>query len=161
MKSLCKTLAYVELILGIIGSIVLANTFGVKVNYKLSELERDGVMTFAIFLASALCVVTLWAILCAISEILENQEKLLMLSDKNNNPKLDTAATVPICGSPAAPDLNHSPSQQETLLNKIQLTSNNVHNTDWNNYSVWKCPNCKRTNDSTASICMCGTSRPE
>lgn len=162
MKNLCKTLAYIELILGVIGSFILADTLGVKVNYKTYSIERDGGLTFAIFLSTMLCVVTLWAILCAFSEILENQETLLSRSDNSVKPE---ANIKPICGLPTSVSI--PPASPSGTLDKglqtVHPTMPNtvVNNDEWKEYNTWKCPNCKRINEQSVKVCACGAYKPD
>lgn len=163
MKNLCKTLAYIELILGVIGGIVLANTLGVRMNYKTYSVERDTGLTFAIFLSTMLCVVTLWAILCAFSEILKNQEELLSRSENSVKPEYNIK---PICGIPIAPVSNTLVSPAGTPDERLQAahpTTQNmvVNNDEWNEYDTWKCPNCKRINEQSVKVCACGAFKPD
>lgn len=159
MKNLCKTLASIELVLGIIGSIFLSYSLGVRINYKNLTLERDGAVTIAIFASAFLCVITLWAILYAFSEVLENQDKILELLKNSNGTVAEKA--VSIC-SPPPVSKKVLPSQPLTQSHNSSPKSDNVDNSseNWQNYGSWNCPNCKRVNDDSVAICMCGTTKP-
>lgn len=161
MKNLCKMLAYIELILGVIGSISLANVLGLRVSYTSHSIERDSVLTFTIFLSSMLCVVTLWAILCAFSEILENQEKLLARSGASVSPM---SRIEPICDIAAPPVSRPFPTvgaAENRLITAPPTQRNTVINDDeWKKYDTWKCPNCKRINGQKDKVCTCGASKP-
>lgn len=165
MKKLCLTLAYVELVLGVIGSISLAHTLGYQLNYKTFELERNASQTFVIFISSMLCVITLWAILCAISEVLGNQEvildKLRTLDVlKHNEISALGSSKTPICSAPEK-SYNKTSVPKSTKVESQHPIESKPVNDDWKNYKVWKCPNCKRVNDTSVATCTCGTMKPQ
>lgn len=159
MKSLCRTLSYVELITGTIGSIFLSNKLGVEVNFRTLDLERDISSTITIFVSSMLCVITFWVILYAISEILENQSRIIELVQSST--KTSPQNNSPLCG-PASQNINQISPQPMPLVS--ELKHNNPENTktsseEWGKYGDWNCPNCKRINDSSIAICNCGEPR--
>lgn len=148
MKSISKTFGGIILILGVIGSILVAIFFGKAMNYHILELERDWRMTLLLFLSCALPSIVLSIILYALSEILERQEiifKALNISmesnDKRTSISYDNAANV-----------NATHSDLET------------HNTTMNmniSKSSWKCPTCGHINDISQSSCsLCKLTRP-
>ncbi|WP_312441524.1 hypothetical protein [Lacrimispora sp.] len=159
MKTLCKTLAYVELVLGTIGSIILTYTLGTKLDYHTLKFERDGAATFAIFVSAMLSVIILWAILCAFSKILENQEIIFELLESRDETK--PTNITPICTPlpepaktlPVRPQVQPQTVRQEPIDTKI-------NDENWKVYDAWKCPNCKRINDGSAVTCVCGTNKP-
>lgn len=132
MRSLCKVLAYIELILGIIGSIFISTTFGFKFNYSTLSLERNGTLTFTIFLLSIFSVLVLWTILCAFNKILENQEKILKLLKPLTPQAADNSNRMPIRGIPdeLIPKslLNQPEIQISELSATEQLVSSNMSN---------------------------------
>lgn len=82
-KRLCKGLAIAVLVLGIIGSIILAVVYGeVKdVSYSLysgvsKSTERNVPLTVAIFVSGVFCTGILYAILAGLGEALEYLEIL-------------------------------------------------------------------------------------
>jgi hypothetical protein len=148
MKIICKILAYVELVLGITGSIFLSDTLGMRLNFHTLKLERDGTATFAILFSTLLSVITLWAILYAFSEILENPGKA--------KPTIIT----PIC-KPLSEPPKTLPTRPEVQLKIVKQVPENakVNDENWNVYDAWKCPNCKRINDGSMETCICGIAR--
>lgn len=160
MKNLCKTLACIELVIGTIGSIFLACTFGIRLDYHSLSLERDGAATFAIFISAMLCVITLWVILYAISELLENQEKILQLMEKKQNS--ESKSLKPICSPPPKSSVPATSRTSVPNSNAENGQSNNeVDDESWKVYAAWKCPNCKRINDGHVETCSCGIARPK
>ena len=90
-KGLCKGLASTVLVLGIIGSIILAVVCGeVKdVSYSLysgmsTSSERNGVLTFAILVSGLLSTGVLYAILAGLGEVLEYLEMLSKGKEKDS-----------------------------------------------------------------------------
>ncbi|MFW6678896.1 hypothetical protein ACOAOT_14690 [Lacrimispora sp. AGF001] len=161
MKILCRTLAYIELIFGSIGSIILAYSLGVKFDYPTLELKRDGTATFAIFATAILCVITIWAILYAISEILENQEKIIKILGENSNTNLKDGNTLtslsftpPHSPLPLTPKIKTPITMQESININV-----NTESDEWNLYDAWKCPICKRINEGHEKTCVCGLER--
>lgn len=77
MKNTCKTLANLVLVLGAIGSGLLAKTFGQRLDFDTLEMVRDSTRTAAIFVSTLLGVVIIWALLYAAGKILENQECIM------------------------------------------------------------------------------------
>jgi len=159
MKNFCRTLAYIELIFGSIGSIILAYSLGVKFDYSTLELKRDGTATFAILVTTILCVITIWAILYAISLILENQEKIVKIlsEDNNTNVKNDNILTsLPI--TPPHSPVPLSPKIQAPITSQESINVN-TESDEWNIYDAWKCPICKRINEGHEKTCVCGLER--
>lgn len=160
MKNLCKTLANVELVLGVIGSIFLAYTMGMRLDYRSLSLERDIGSTLVIFTSTMLCVATLYVILYAISEILENQERLIQ--KMNDQQVTSIKNSTPICSPPPKSSVHivTSTAPVENSSKKIEQVVENVNNENWKVYNDWKCPSCKRINDGLIEICTCGTKGP-
>lgn len=77
MKNTCKTLANLVLVLGAIGSGLLAKTFGQRLDFDTLEMVRDSTRTAAIFVSTLFGVVIIWALLYAAGKILENQECIM------------------------------------------------------------------------------------
>lgn len=89
-KGLCKGLAGTVLVLGIIGSVILAVVYGeVKdVSYSLysgvrTSSERNGVLTFSILVSGLLSTGVLYAILAGLGEVLEYLEMLSMRKEES------------------------------------------------------------------------------
>ncbi len=79
MKSLLRTLSIVELVLGLIGSFVLANQYGNVVDFTYSGrtyYERNWGLTIGIFTGCLFSVLVIYAILEGLRTVLENQETI-------------------------------------------------------------------------------------
>lgn len=101
-KSLCKGLANIILVLGILGSIILAVVCGeVKdVSYTLyssvsKSSERNGVLTFVILLSGLLSTGVLYSILAGLGEVLEYLEMLSKRKEKDSIGKVETDEELP------------------------------------------------------------------
>lgn len=96
MKNICKYLSYAVLGLGAVGSIIMAKTYGVTIKpAKLVDItERSWPLTIAIFIASMFSVIVLFAILKALSEILEKMETLEYNSAKQSKPETTLSAAA-------------------------------------------------------------------
>lgn len=97
MKSICKTLSYIDLTLGTIGGIYLANIMGRVIDRDTLSFERSGILTFSIFIGGMFSTIILWTILNSLSQLLENQEKILEQLKPTENFK----NVKPICGAPS------------------------------------------------------------
>ena len=86
IKGLIKTLSYIQLLLGIIGSFVIAYSKG-KVSGNSRHYERSVGITIGWFLVSMLSVLVLFSILYALYSIIENQENILFKLNKLNSEK--------------------------------------------------------------------------
>lgn len=161
MKNLCRALSYIEFVLGTIGSIYLANKLGVNINLNRFNVERNPSLTATIFIVGMFSTIISWVILYAFSEILENQE--CMMRHLESFGKQTTSEVKPICGIPEFAKENKSQtvttSSQTHMPAKTQQTASDSK--DLEQYNSWKCPNCKRINDFSTSICACGTCRPD
>ncbi len=74
MKQVCKYLGYVTLVVGIIGSIIIAKDFGIELSGR--HIERNWTSTFSYFIAG-LFVTAVWtSLLLGISAVLESLESL-------------------------------------------------------------------------------------
>ena len=162
MKNVCKTLANLELVLGIIGSGLLANIFGQHLNFVTQKVERDGTRTAVIFLSTLFGVVIIWALLSAASNILENQERIIDVM-KHIEPvkKAEAKESMPLCGVPNeyANTSGNTSQKIVTPSSQTKEASDETKKDDWMEYDTWKCPNCKRINDKSVTICSCGTER--
>ena len=139
MKTLLKVLAYINLVLGLIGSFVLANRFGKSIAYSYyysSKViyERNWPLTLGIFGAGLLGTLVLFSILYALSEILDAQErpysaayKMSAPSDSTNS-SVEPASTHPVASVSSAPE--------------------------------WVCPKCGKHNSSYVGTCGCGERKP-
>ena len=79
MQKMLRALAYIDLILGTIGSIVLAKDLGRTADIYLSGVyyERDWILTICIFFGCFFGVLVLFAVLFSVAEILDAQERLM------------------------------------------------------------------------------------
>lgn len=89
MKQICKYLGFITLVLGVIGSIALANKFGVETSFSslLSDFEitRNWLTTIIYFLSGLLSTGILSSILFGIAEILERIESIEYSSNNASN----------------------------------------------------------------------------
>ena len=139
MKKTCGVLATVILILGFIGSIVLAGVFGVRIEevtegtyYKYTTLveHRDYGLTFGIFFGAFISVLIVSIILYALSEILERLEKLEGINLKTPNEAVNEATDNTIKVSEKEP----TPSTPD---------------------GFWKCAHCGTINLNRVKKCWC------
>ena len=135
MKSILKILAIITLILGIIGTIVLAIKFGTaekllatydSVGYKTTF---DAGTFFGILLGGLLSTAITSSMLFGLSKILESLETL---EYKVNN--LEQGKTT---------------EKKNVISDKNSVVST----------SGWECPNCGTLNPSYVSTCSCGKGR--
>ena len=135
IKSICKALGIITLVLGIIGTIVLAIKFGtteklVATYDTVSSKTKFDIGTFLIILLGGLLSTAITSsILFGLSKILESMESL---EYKINNIKQDIA------------------NEKTSLVSE----KNSVVST-----SGWECPNCGTLNPSYVSTCRCGKGR--
>lgn len=139
MKTLLKVLAYINLILGLIGSFILANRFGKSLSYSYyysSKViyERSWPLTLEIFGAGLLSSLVLFSILYALSEILDTQERLYSIAYK-------MSASSNSMSSSVEPTSTHS-------VASVSSTSE------------WVCPKCGKHNSSYVGTCGCGERKP-
>ena len=131
MRDWCTKLGIAVAILGTIGSIAIAFTYGQKVELLGAYLEvehttRDWPLTIALFVTSMFSVVVLTTILLAISTILEKLENL-------EYSKVNASAS----------ETHHS-----------------LFDDSSENDGSWVCE-CGKRNPSYTGTCSCGRSKPE
>lgn len=128
MKNACNTLGTIVLVLGIIGSIILAWNNGVVVTYNSYlgvEEERNVLLTIVWFVGGILSTAIGTVILTALGEILEHQE----ISSR----------------------------RMSEIENKLSLAVRKEKEADDITYNgSWKCPQCGRVNASYTGTCGCG-----
>lgn len=139
MKTLLKVLSYINLVLGLIGSFILANKFGKSVSlysYYSSKViyERNWALTLGIFGAGILSTLVLFSILYALSEILDAQERLYSATYKMSAP-----STSMNSNTESAPIHAATPALSA---------------------SEWVCPKCGKHNSSYVGTCGCGERKP-
>ncbi len=95
-KSLCRGLAKLVLVLGIIGSIILAASCGVvkDISYSVysgisTSTERNAELTIVLFLSGLLGTSILYAMLAGLSEVLQYLEMLSQKNEKQNIKETD------------------------------------------------------------------------
>ncbi len=163
MKNACKALANLVLVLGAIGSGLLAKTFGQRLDFATLEMVRDSTRTATIFVSALFGVVIIWALLYAASKILENQEcimetlRRLEPAETSKNQKIKPLCDISV-GLASVSD-NTTKKSLEQLSNSPATPVTNKKD-EWGEYHTWKCPNCKRINDESIGVCVCGTGRP-
>lgn len=90
VKESCKNVAWIVLVLGIIGSIYSAYTFGITVHGTYyTYVDRDWWLTLAIFAAGSLFSYAFSALFFALFEIIDKMDKLLA-QDKNTTESDET-----------------------------------------------------------------------
>lgn len=132
MKTACRALGTVILIMGFIGSIGLAWSNGIVVRnsiYSIKE-ERSAFLTFLWFVVGMVVTAAGSIILFALGEILEAQESILY--------------RVSWMESPSSLEKESTDSQ-----NKEPLKGD----------GSWRCVNCGRVNAGHTGTCGCGQSR--
>lgn len=131
MKSLCKDIGYVVLVLGAIGSVFLAKESGVDIEYSYSfdiTYERNWLSTIVYFLIGLASTGIFATIFFALSTILEKLETL-----EYRIPATDTNSLTGMSDS----------------LREQRMVDN----------GGWKCNQCGRINDNTTGSCACGASK--
>lgn len=147
MKGICKVIAYVNLVLGIIGSIAAAYLGGRSLDtysrYSISY-DRNWLLTIAIFLGIMLMVITLYVILMSLVELLEKQEWMesrLLELDMEEKEK-DNSSQPSFKASNSKADLLRAAASQDVRKN------------------VWVCSECGETNSAASRTCKgCGRDR--
>ena len=150
MKSFCKSLGTLVLLVGTIGGTYIAAVCGKSIDYVHFELERDWGLTIALFASFFLSSLILYVILAALGEVLENQEKILnAIKQPNSSPALPLNAQ---------PIESHIPEQQHSKA-ETKITTTTINSQE--HQKSWNCPNCKCSNPSDVNICkVCGKPRP-
>ncbi|MEE3355052.1 MAG: hypothetical protein VZR32_01795 [Candidatus Weimeria sp.] len=124
-----RFLGYANMVLGLIGSFMLASKFGIT--YRTEDVilgsERNVGLTIAIFIGCMFEVCITSFILLGISSVLENQY------------------------SKAAGN-----QQRSTMLSKLADEVSEKERKDAIINSGWRCPNCGRKNASSIKVCLCG-----
>ncbi|MED9903573.1 MAG: hypothetical protein UFG06_05255 [Lachnospiraceae bacterium] len=133
----CRILAYIELVVGTIGSIIVAYFGGRKVKASSYDFEleyvRDWPTTLVCFLAPMLLAVILFAILMTLEFIMENQAKVLYLL-KEQRSKIDDK------------------SESNILAKSVSRDNKSMDS--------WVCTKCGDTNPRSIRICKgCGSEK--
>lgn len=128
MKEICKKIAIVVLVLGVIGSFALAAQLGKGYEYGFYDIqeERDWFMTIVYFISGVVSTGIFSVIFFALAEILEKLESL----EYNSKP----AARLNTTG------FENDMKREEYMVNN----------------GGWKCSRCGRINDMTVGSCACG-----
>lgn len=90
MQKICNVLSKIILLLGSVGSIIVAVVFGKETTvtlYGITNTERNWGVTIGILLVSLVSVFLLYVIFAAFSEILENQEQIIYNQSKYTDSK--------------------------------------------------------------------------
>lgn len=135
MKSQCKIIAIVELILGVIGSFILAKGTGINVYAG----ERNWATTIFTFLIGVVVSYVFFVVLYSISEIIDNQEYIMKQLEKHQEkPNISSA------------NASHSNSSASLFCGTESGTTDE---------EGWLCTKCGRLNPNSYSICSCGKHR--
>lgn len=132
MQKQCKVIAIIELVLGIIGSFVLAWASGLVLN------ERNWLITIVVFLVSVAVSYSVFVVLFSISEILQNQERISsrIYSLESSADKQNEKLTALGCSS---------------LFRDVQGSEER---------KSWICPKCGKRNNNYVGTCGCGARKP-
>ena len=131
MKEQCKIIAIVELILGIIGSFLIAKQAGITFRG-----DRNWITTIIIFLAGVIISYVIFVILYSIYEMLYNQEYIIAQIQDFNSTTEDNSK----------PASNNSSS--------LLKDENSLDSEDG-----WICPRCSSFNPAISHKCKCGKNR--
>lgn len=148
IKGFIKIISYVQLVLGIIGSFIIAYFRG-KIPedsiYYSRHHQRSIGMTIGSFLVSLFSVLILFAFLYGFYIILENQELILYRLHRlvSDNSSCDE-------GKDSYNNLYKSGFRLKKLDDKEREP----------NPGEWKCSFCGRINSSHKSLCICRTPKP-
>lgn len=135
MKSQCKIIAIVELILGILGSFILAKSGGLNAYTG----ERNWTTTIFIFLIGIIVSYVFFVVLYSISEIMDNQEYIMKQLEKTE----------------ASPE--NRPVKSTGSNSSASLLSGTKSSTM--DEEGWLCAKCGRLNPNSSSVCSCGKHR--
>lgn len=126
MKSQCKIIAIVELILGVIGSFILAKSAGINVYAG----GRNWTTTIFTFLIGVVVSYVFFVVLYSISEIMDNQEYIMKQLEKQQE--------NPDASSPAPPTKISRSNSSASLLGETKSGPTDEEG--------WLCPKCGRLN---------------
>jgi len=139
LKKFIKILAQIHLILGIIGSFLIAKSGGeIVISPYYGYSKRDWWITITIFTVSIYFVLILFAILYALYKLLDNQDKNITGNDKN---VLNTG--------------NGINAEKESKLSSVDSLNRELTE------GKWRCSECGKINNDFVETCGCGSSRQE
>lgn len=131
MKKMCTDLGRFVLILGIIGSIILAWNNGITVDYdsyhRVVEERRSLLLVIMWFAFGMFLTVIQSVVLNALGEILENQEYIIRKISESSS--------------------------------KVESLDKNKEKDEIKYNNSWKCPECGRLNASYIGTCACGKTK--
>ena len=140
MKSQCRIIAIVELILGVIGSFILAKGAGINVYAG----GRNWTTTIFTFLIGVVVSYVFFVVLYSISEIMDNQEYIMKQLEKHEE--------NPNTSSPASSAKVSRSNRAASLLGGTKQGTSDEED-------GWLCAKCGRLNPNGSSVCSCGKHR--
>ncbi len=134
MKSQCKIIAIVELILGVIGSFILAKGTG----FNVYSGGRNWTTTIFTFLIGVVVSYVFFVVLYSISEIIDNQEYIMKQLEKEDVQASPASASKPASNSSVS------------LMSGAKSAEPD---------EGWICPKCGTMNPVSSTACKCGKRR--
>lgn len=137
MQGKCKTIAMIQLVLGTIGSLIVAGTAGGAEGWFPAII---------VFLAGMLGVLTLFVILMGLDELLENQNYMMSQLEELAAKMASPAKEGTGQGGPVVRASN----SKADLLGSVSRSGSSAGHT-------WICPDCGETNSIGSRTCKgCG-----
>lgn len=150
MKGICKTLGGVALVLGVIGTIVLAVAGGKTADYGryAVDYERNWSLTIGYLFGGGLYTAFTTTVFFALSEILEDLEGVKYIQNEmlKNIHKLEQKNAT-ITNSSGSADVSSSNINVSDANSSIYGTIGE---------GGWTCPECNRKHRSFENSCPCG-----
>ncbi len=147
MKETCRVLGGVALVLGVIGTIVLAVAGG-KMDAYNTSIDRNWPLTIGYLLGGGMFTAFTVTVFFTLAEILETLEGVKYFQNEilGNIHAMDqrSSAVANSSGSVGASDSNTN------ISNATSSISN------FSDKGGWTCPECNRKNRSFENSCQCG-----
>lgn len=169
MKNFCRALAVIELVFGAIISFIFAIAGGrtIRMTKYGPQTGWNIGLTAAVFLVCMASFLISFAVLYALGEVLENQEKLMELLSLLKH-KASGSQSHPL---PSAPKNQETGTKEagKALAGTGEAKPEACPKQDYPEPAplpesfpdgTWKCSECRRINDRDREICVCGSHRP-